>query len=58
MSPETVRFFRQPAIVTLLKHCRRKRYEPGSTLVHRGATGDRRPALFDPERFSQRHRRR
>lgn len=41
MSPETVRFFRQPAIVTLLKHCRRERYEPGSTLVHRGATGDR-----------------
>ena len=41
MSPETVRFFHQPAIERLLTHCRRASYAPGSTLVHRDATGDR-----------------
>ena len=41
MSPETVWFFRQPAIVRLLDHARRCRYAAGSTLIHRDSPGDR-----------------
>ena len=41
MSPQTVRFFQQPPVTILLKHCRRSRYGPGSTLMHRGASSDR-----------------
>jgi len=41
MSPEIHRFFRQPAIVELLRHCRRCRYRANSTLVHQGMPSDR-----------------
>lgn len=41
MSPESVRFFQRPAIVELLRHCRRSRYRARSTVVHQGTSGDR-----------------
>ncbi|MEX0448838.1 cAMP-activated global transcriptional regulator CRP [Spiribacter sp. 221] len=41
MSPESVRFFQRPAIVELLRHCRRSRYRARSTIVHQGTSGDR-----------------
>ncbi|MEX0431097.1 cAMP-activated global transcriptional regulator CRP [Spiribacter insolitus] len=41
MSPESVRFFQRPAIIELLRHCRRSRYRARSTVVHQGTYGDR-----------------
>ena len=41
MSPKTVRFFRQPAIVRFLEHSRRIRHTAGTTLVHRDTPSDR-----------------
>jgi len=37
MSPETIRFFERPAIVELLRHCKRDRYRPGALLLQRDA---------------------
>ena len=41
MSPESVRFFQRPAIVELLRHCRRSRYNAHATVLHQGSTGER-----------------